>query len=156
MCSNVHCVVYTGDTDAAAEDIIARAKQRFGTDIDATRVSFVFLNKRGLVEASRYPSFTMLGQAAGSVLLGYEALSGFVPDIYIDSMGYAFTLPLFKILGGCRIGAYVHYPTISTDMLSRVANRVVSAQAVCAVAWALFLGLPNRKGRACVEGKHGT
>lgn len=48
-----------------------------------------------------------------------------VPDVYIDSMGYAFTLPLFKYLGGCRVGSYVHYPTISTDMLSVVKNQNV-------------------------------
>lgn len=48
-----------------------------------------------------------------------------VPDIYIDSMGYAFTLPLFKYLGSCRVGSYVHYPTISTDMLSVVKNQNV-------------------------------
>jgi alpha-1,2-mannosyltransferase len=35
-------------------------------------------------------------------------------------MGYAFTFPIFRFLGGCFVGAYVHYPTISTDMLSRV------------------------------------
>eukprot|EP00061_Rhincodon_typus_P011224 g36087.t1 len=46
-----------------------------------------------------------------------------VPDIFIDSMGYAFTLPLFKYLGGCQVGCYVHYPTISTDMLSVVRDR---------------------------------
>lgn len=49
-----------------------------------------------------------------------------VPDVYIDSMGYAFTLPLFKYLGGCRVGCYVHYPTISTDMLSVVRNQNVN------------------------------
>lgn len=48
-----------------------------------------------------------------------------VPDVYIDSMGYAFTLPLFKYLGNCRVGSYVHYPTISTDMLSVVKNQNV-------------------------------
>ncbi|KAG8907726.1 asparagine-linked glycosylation protein [Tulasnella sp. 403] len=42
-------------------------------------------------------------------------------------MGYAFTFPLVSILGRflyrIPIGAYVHYPTISTDMLERVRNR---------------------------------
>jgi alpha-1,2-mannosyltransferase len=38
-------------------------------------------------------------------------------------MGYAFTLPLVKVLGGMAVGAYVHYPTISTDMLRRVQTR---------------------------------
>lgn len=37
-------------------------------------------------------------------------------------MGYAFTLPIFKYLGGANVGCYVHYPTISTDMLGRVSS----------------------------------
>ena len=40
----------------------------------------------------------------------------------IDSMGYSFTYPLF-VLAGCRVGCYIHYPTISTDMLKKVENR---------------------------------
>jgi alpha-1,2-mannosyltransferase len=40
--------------------------------------------------------------------------------IYTDTMGYAFTFPLAKWFGGCRVGCYVHYPTISTDMLAVV------------------------------------
>ena len=47
----------------------------------------------------------------------------FIADIYIDTMGYAFVTPLFRYLGGCQVGSYVHYPTISTDMLSRVSSR---------------------------------
>ena len=46
-----------------------------------------------------------------------------VPDVFVDSMGYAFVLPLFRLLGGCRVACYVHYPTISRDMLERVASR---------------------------------
>ena len=38
-------------------------------------------------------------------------------------MGYAFTIPLFRYLGSCKVGCYVHYPTISTDMLQRVSRR---------------------------------
>ena len=59
------------------------------------------------------------------MLLGLEALCHFLPDVFIDSMGYAFVLPMARWLGGCRVGCYVHYPTISTDMLSRVENREV-------------------------------
>ncbi|XP_040847400.1 GDP-Man:Man(3)GlcNAc(2)-PP-Dol alpha-1,2-mannosyltransferase isoform X2 [Ochotona curzoniae] len=81
--------------------------------------------KRYLVEDSRYPHFTLLGQSLGSIFLGWEALMQCVPDVYIDSMGYAFILPLFKYLGGCRVGSYVHYPTISTDMLAVVRNQNV-------------------------------
>jgi alpha-1,2-mannosyltransferase len=38
-------------------------------------------------------------------------------------MGYAFTYPIFKLLGGCKVVAYVHYPTISKDMLNLVFER---------------------------------
>lgn len=41
-------------------------------------------------------------------------------------MGYAFTYPLFRYIGGCKIGSYTHYPTISTDMLRHVYRRVIS------------------------------
>lgn len=48
-----------------------------------------------------------------------------IADIYIDTMGYAFTYPLFKYIGGCRVGSYTHYPTISTDMLKYVYRRII-------------------------------
>lgn len=70
-----------------------------------------------------YPYFTLLGQSFGSVFLGLEALEKCIPNVYLDTMGYAFTLPLFKYLGGCKVGCYVHYPTISTDMLDKVRTR---------------------------------
>lgn len=40
-----------------------------------------------------------------------------------DTMGYAFTFHVVAVLGRIPIGAYVHYPTISTDMLARVRSR---------------------------------
>jgi alpha-1,2-mannosyltransferase len=50
----------------------------------------------------------------------------FVVDLYIDTMGYAFTLPLFKFVGGCNVACYVHYPTITSDMLRRVSGHVIA------------------------------
>jgi alpha-1,2-mannosyltransferase len=40
-------------------------------------------------------------------------------------MGYAFTFPIFHFITGGKIpiGAYVHYPTISSDMVARVKER---------------------------------
>lgn len=40
-----------------------------------------------------------------------------------DTMGYAFTFFVVSWLCGVPAGAYVHYPTISTDMLARVRSR---------------------------------
>lgn len=68
--------------------------------------------------ASTWPRFTLLGQSIGSLILAWDAFSLLVPDIFIDTMGYAFSLGLCKFLfSRVATGAYVHYPTISTDML---------------------------------------
>ena len=94
--------------------------------MDSETVSFVYLKHRKWIEAKCYPYCTLLGQSLGSVFLGVEALYKLPPNVYIDTMGYAFTLPLFKFLGECKVGCYVHYPTISTDMLRKVQQRQLS------------------------------
>jgi len=54
-----------------------------------------------------------------------------VPDIFIDTMGYAFALGFCKILfQDVPTGAYVHYPTISTDMLSSLSPTTTGTQGV--------------------------
>jgi alpha-1,2-mannosyltransferase len=60
----------------------------------------------------------MLRQATGAVLLGREALSLRVPQVFCDTTGWAFTFPLAR-MAGCKVACYVHYPTVSTDMLGR-------------------------------------
>uniref|UniRef100_A0A667XF18 GDP-Man:Man(3)GlcNAc(2)-PP-Dol alpha-1,2-mannosyltransferase n=1 Tax=Myripristis murdjan TaxID=586833 RepID=A0A667XF18_9TELE len=115
-------VVYTGDEGVSGEQILEGARQRFNITLPRP-VTFVFLRHRVLVEARSYPHFTLLGQSLGSMFLGWEALTAFVPDLYVDSMGYAFTLPVFRYLGACKVASYVHYPTVSTDMLSVVRER---------------------------------
>jgi len=116
-------VVYTGDTDATKEEIIRKVKSRFDIELSPSTLHFVFLQKRHLVADSTWPRFTLLGQSVGSMVLAWEAMSQLIPDLYIDSMGYAFTFHVVKLLGGIPVGAYVHYPTISTDMLARIRTR---------------------------------
>lgn len=62
-----------------------KVKQRFEIELDENRVFIVFLLKRGLVDASRWPRFTLLGQAMGSVPLVYEAISKLAPDIFVGT-----------------------------------------------------------------------
>ncbi|KAG7232733.1 hypothetical protein INR49_008173 [Caranx melampygus] len=113
--ADVNFVVYTGDVGVTGQQILDGARRRFNIVLPGRH--------RLLVEPGLFPHFTLLGQSVGSIFLGWEALTEFVPDLYIDSMGYAFTLPLFRYFGGCSVGSYVHYPTISTDMLSVVRER---------------------------------
>jgi alpha-1,2-mannosyltransferase len=82
-------------------------------------VTFLYLTTRSWVLASSWPHFTLLGQSIGSLVLAWDAFSLLPPDIFVDTMGYAFALAFSKVLfGNVPTGAYVHYPTISTDMLS--------------------------------------
>jgi len=118
------CVIYTGQEKNIREpkEILERVKNHFNIILNRD-VEFIFLKKRWLVEDKTWKRFTLLGQSLGSMILGWEALTRLTPHVYIDTMGYAFTYPIFKIFGGCKIACYVHYPTISTDMLSRIAEQ---------------------------------
>ena len=82
-------------------------------------MTFLYLTTRSWVLASSWPHFTLLGQSLGSLVLAWDAFSLLTPDIFIDTMGYAFALGFSKILfQDVPTGAYVHYPTISLDMLA--------------------------------------
>ena len=54
-----------------------------------------------------------------STLYTHTAKSPFM--LIADTMGSAFAFPIARFLGPeLAIGAYVHYPTISSDMVDRV------------------------------------
>ena len=108
--------IYTGDIDANPQQILANAESCFGLKLPDENVQFIYLKTRFLVEAKCYPVFTLLGQSVGSMILGLEALWKLQPAYFVDSMGYAFTYLLADVIG-CDVISYVHYPTISTDML---------------------------------------
>ncbi|KZO96898.1 glycosyltransferase family 4 protein [Calocera viscosa TUFC12733] len=122
---NVISVVYTGDTDATKQEILEKVKARFGITLRPETLHLAYLHSRHLVEDKAWPRFTLIGQSLGSMVLGYEAMKQLIPDVYIDTMGYAFTFHVVKFIAASStpIGAYVHYPTISTDMLDRVRSR---------------------------------
>lgn len=50
--------------------------------------------------------------------MGCEALWKANPEVFIDSMGYPFTLPLFRWIAGSKVACYVHYPTITSGKLN--------------------------------------
>lgn len=97
---------------------------RFGISLEEQTLVFIYLSTRRFVLASTYPRFTLLGQSLGSLVLAYDAFQLVVPDIFIDTMGYAFALALCKYLFPLvPTAAYVHYPTISTDMLDSLDDK---------------------------------
>ena len=57
-------------------------------------------------------------------MLAYDAFSLLVPDVFVDTMGYAFSLAFSRwLFPTIPLGAYVHYPTISTDMLDSLSSQ---------------------------------
>nr|BAN21210.1 glycosyl transferase [Riptortus pedestris] len=135
---NVKIVVYTGDLNASPDEIIKRVYTRFNIKF-LREVEFIYLHKRKWLEHKRYPYFTLLSQSFGSLVVGLEALYAYLPDIYIDSMGYSFTLFLFSYIGGCTTACYIHYPTITREMVKRVSSRRVGQTNRAAVAQSPFL-----------------
>lgn len=112
------CVVYTGDHEVDKPAILKRVADRFNIHLHPPTVHFLYLTTRHYVLSSTWPHFTLLGQSIGSLILAYDAFTLLVPDVFIDTMGYAFALALSSLLfPTVPTGAYVHYPTISTDML---------------------------------------
>ncbi|KAK4994598.1 asparagine-linked glycosylation protein [Elasticomyces elasticus] len=155
---NALCVVYTGDHDADKDGMLERVKIRFNIPLYAPRLTFLYLSTRRYVLASTWPHFTLLGQSLGSLLLAYDAFNLLVPDIFVDTMGYAFALALCKLLfPDVPTAAYVHYPTISTDMLGTLDDEVAGRGANAGLGrgwkgqlkrryWHLFAYLYSRVG----------
>ncbi|KAK9874479.1 hypothetical protein WA026_002827 [Henosepilachna vigintioctopunctata] len=114
--------IYTGDIHVTPVEILQNVKKTMNIDIEDT-IKFVYLTKRAWIEAVKYPYFTLLGQAFGSMILGFEALKKCTPDIMLDTIGLTFAMLIFKYLGGCKTGSYIHYPIITKEMTKRVSNR---------------------------------
>ncbi|KAK4048170.1 asparagine-linked glycosylation protein [Microbotryomycetes sp. JL221] len=134
--TSVVSVVYTGDAVRTLKaDVLDRVKNRFDIELNAQAIFFVPLKTRYLVEDKTWPRLTLLGQSIGSVILALEGLTkGCIPDVWIDTMGYAFAYPLVNALCKVPVGSYTHYPTISIDMLRRVQSREIGHTNAAAVA----------------------
>ncbi|KAI8998417.1 glycosyltransferase family 4 protein [Gaertneriomyces semiglobifer] len=118
------CVVVIWCWDGVSEgEVLAKVKAQFNIVIPPTALTFYKLKRWRWLEAKRYPRLTLFCQSLFSVAVGLEAMSLFIPDIFVDTVGFAFVYPLVRFFYRCRVLTYVHYPTISTDMLTKVANR---------------------------------
>jgi hypothetical protein len=53
--------------------------------LDPSKLHFVYLTRRKWVEDKTWPVFTLLGQSLGSMYLAWEAMSLFIPDLYIGA-----------------------------------------------------------------------
>ena len=114
--------------DKKAEILEARNKafgfrsKPWDSKIELKKVNFTVL-----LDPKFWPLATIVGQSLGSVVILLNALLTSPlsdwPDVYIDTTGCPFTLPVAKTLTRARTHAYIHYPTMSNDMLAKVSAR---------------------------------
>ncbi|KAJ3132126.1 asparagine-linked glycosylation protein [Geranomyces variabilis] len=117
------CVIYCRNSHAERAQVLAKVKSQFNLTIKDDALKFVPLKHYAWLEAKRYPFLTLLLQSLGSMVVAVEALEALVPDVFVDTIGFAFTYPLASWLYSCKVVAYVHYPTISSDMLRKVSSK---------------------------------
>lgn len=120
---NYIVAIYTGDK-AEKEEILALVKQRFGLKFANERIVFIYLSKRYLVDGSYWKTWTLLGQAIGSVYLAFEAINTLPPDVFLDTMGYPFAYPLVYHLLKIPILSYTHFPIIQKEMLGKLSGQI--------------------------------
>jgi alpha-1,2-mannosyltransferase len=66
------------------------SQDRFSIELDLSRLHFVYLKKRYLVEDSTWKHFTLIGQSLGSVVLGFEAIRKLSPDVFIGTSQHTY------------------------------------------------------------------
>ena len=139
-------VIYSawGDTSSALKRAREEVKKQFGLDITSLSFHAVDVKKWcDLVEPRNYPRVTLLLQSLGMVLLGAIAYYKHPVDVIIDTANQTFSLILPKLLGA-RTMSYVHYPTISSDMLETVKSResgVNNASDIAGSTWRTYTKL---------------
>jgi alpha-1,2-mannosyltransferase len=105
-------------------DVLCQVEQRFSICVSRKLpLSFIHLDeyKQYLAPSSR---FSLLVESFGTMKLAYRGLCRLTPHVFVDTTGCAFTYLVARVLFGCdQVVAYVHYPTISTDMLKVVFER---------------------------------
>mmetsp|Transcript_3709 Transcript_3709/g.7945 ORF Transcript_3709/g.7945 Transcript_3709/m.7945 type:complete len:449 (+) Transcript_3709:448-1794(+) len=111
--------IYTGDTEPP-NIITDKAKAMFGIDLEGIDIAFVRLKYVKLIDPSRYPVLTMVLQFFGSFILTHEAILKQSVSLFYDTHGHPFGYWFVRGVCGIPVVAYVHYPVLSSDMISRV------------------------------------
>ena len=117
-------IIYT-KASVKMNKILEIVKGQFGVNLLQDKIVFVPLKSWKFLESNSYPKFTLILSSLGSLIPAFEAMQILKPKILIESVGFAFIYPLAKLFGS-KVIAYVHYPTISSDMLGRVEQRVAA------------------------------
>ncbi|CAD7938296.1 unnamed protein product [Amoebophrya sp. A25] len=135
-------VIYTtSDNCKRKAEILAKVEKGFGLALKkpeqeygnekasshrARTLDFVAVHSFWITEDPNiFPVFTLLLQNLVSIVVAIEACLRCPCDVFVESCGLSFSLPVARLFSGANfVTAYVHYPTMSYDMISRVSNNV--------------------------------
>eukprot|EP01084_Bolivina_argentea_P183329 316372_1 len=105
--------------------VLKKVKSRFDIQISIENEKYlklIPLKSYWIIDPKYHPYATLLFQSLSAIILAFEGLFKYPAHIFIDTTGYGFTYPIAWIIFGCTVISYTHYPTISNDMLQRVAD----------------------------------
>jgi alpha-1,2-mannosyltransferase len=110
--------IYSGGPENIRE-ILEKVKFVFGIDLTDQNIELIKLKRVKWIEAKEYPVATLFFQFLGSMVLMHEVISKKPVELLIDTHGQPFGYFIAR-LSGTKVISYVHYPLISTDMISKV------------------------------------
>lgn len=119
--NNIVAIYTANKRGVTPRSVIGKMHDQFGFTLsqeEVDRIVFIYLTQTRYIEPSTYPFLTLLGQALGMMVVGYEAISNLMPDVFIDTTGFPFSYPVVSWLGCIPIVAYTHYPFVQTEMLN--------------------------------------
>ncbi|GAB9469924.1 hypothetical protein Gpo141_00007185 [Globisporangium polare] len=169
----VELLLYSGDDGFSAKQLIDLASERFNLpDLQQYQVDLfvrlVPLASREILDPGLYPRFTLFWQSVAHIRLALTAFAtseklGLYPRFWIDTTGCPFSYLVASVRFGCTVVAYVHYPMISTDMISKVQQRSADFNNNAAVAssssrsfakyvyYRIFAGAYTLVGKYCTD-----
>nr|CAJ2481186.1 unnamed protein product [Leishmania braziliensis] len=130
-------VVYTNEykpadrssTESSDQHLLSLIESQFSIRL-LRPVRFIYMRPAltRWLSGDAYPRLTLLLQTfCGGAALFYEvAVANAVTPIVVETVGVPFVYPLLRLLAGCTVISYTHYPIISSAMTQRVRSGEVS------------------------------
>lgn len=122
LSKKIKIYIYT-DSKINKDELIIKVYKQFNLQVNKDDITLIPLKFCSYLKPNNYPIFTLLFQNLASILVAINAAYNFEPDIYMDTTGFAFTFLIFKLFSFSKTVTYMHYPTITNDMIKVVQNR---------------------------------
>lgn len=116
-------VVVFGSGDGDRMRLMEKVREQFGLEVEG-RVEVVELWTGSWTDSRYFPVGTLMLQALVGGLVTAEALWRRRVDVLVETSAHSFAPVVGKCLG-IKVMSYIHYPTISSEMVRTVAERRV-------------------------------